>query len=123
MTQPRSLHDGAGPPGAPVLSLPFSPGDIRILGQRKPGLRLAAVFLLAGERPASNGPVEAGEDGVHLSREQFQQLLAHRAAQPEPDAPQPVRRRRGPVPAAIARQRASFALHGRKIQAKRRRAG
>jgi two-component system cell cycle sensor histidine kinase/response regulator CckA len=47
LTQPRSLHDGAGPPGAPVLSLPFSPGDIRILGQRKPGLRLAAVFLLA----------------------------------------------------------------------------
>ena len=77
-----------------------------------------AVFLLAGERPASNGPVEAGEDGVHLSREQFQQLLAHRAAQPEPDAPQPVRRRRGPVPAAIARQRAQFAADGRRMLAR-----
>ena len=73
---------------------------------------------LAGERPASNGPVEAGEDGVHLSREQFQQLLAHRAAQPEPDAPQPVRRRRGPVPAAIARQRAQFAADGRRMLAR-----
>ena len=36
-------------------------------------------------------------------------------------APAPVRRRRKPVPAAILRQRQSFARHGRKANARRRR--
>lgn len=80
-----------------------------------------AVFLLDGER--AGGPrivaaeAENGHQGVHLSSEQFEQLMAQRNApqQSEPDA---TVRRRGPVPAAIARQRAQFAADGRRMLAR-----
>lgn len=80
----------------------------------------AAVFLLR-HRPASALQAEdAPEGGVHLTREQFEALMARREAQPTPEpTPEPQRpRRRGPVPAAIARQRAQFAADGRRMLAR-----
>ena len=83
-------------------------------------LGLAALLL---EDEHNGGPRnvtadgESGQQGVHLSRQQFEQLMAQRnaPAKSEPAAP---KRRRGPVPAAIARQRAQFAADGRRMLAR-----
>lgn len=81
----------------------------------------AAVFLLDGERHEGPRIVAAegenGQQGVHLSREQFKQLMAQRNASQQSEPIAPVRRR-GPVPAAIARQRAQFAADGRRMLAR-----
>ena len=79
-------------------------------------LGLAAILL---EDEHNDGPrivTADGEQGVHLSREQFAQLMAQRNA-PEKQEAAP-KRRRGPVPAAIARQRAQFAADGRRMLAR-----
>ena len=81
-----------------------------------------AVFLLRHRRQPALVP-ETSEDhegGVHLTQEQFEALMARRDA-PVPAEPQPEKqrpRRRGPVPAAIARQRAQFAADGRRMLAR-----
>lgn len=76
-----------------------------------------AVFLLNDARTPLVATGEAApEGGVHLSQQQFEQLMARRAPEPEPVREQP--RRRGPVPAAIARQRAQFAADGRRMLAR-----
>lgn len=79
-----------------------------------------AVFLLRHRRPHEEAADEAPAGGVHLTQEQFDALIARRDAvrAPEPAPETPRQRRRGPVPAAIARQRAQFAADGRRMLAR-----
>ncbi|WP_084421161.1 hypothetical protein [Henriciella litoralis] len=83
----------------------------------------AAVWALRDQPAASEEAEQDESGGVHLTREQFEELMARRDQTPElvePAAPV-IRRRRGPVPAAIARQRAQFAMEGRRMLARQRR--
>lgn len=67
------------------------------------------------------GDAEEAEDGgVTLTREQFDALMARNEPAPKAEEiARPAPRRRGPVPAAIARQRAHFAAEGRRMRARR----
>ncbi|MBR9808555.1 MAG: hypothetical protein GYB49_15170 [Alphaproteobacteria bacterium] len=65
-------------------------------------------------------PAQATDVPLILTKPLAPQVQAH---SPAPDVPAVVRKPKPTfVPAAIARQRASFAVHGRKMQARRRRA-
>ncbi|WP_300378234.1 hypothetical protein [Henriciella sp.] len=84
-----------------------------------------AVLLLRREGP-SRADLETREadEGVTLSQAQFEALMARTHPQETQEAaPEAQPRRRRPVPAAIARQRAHFAAEGRRMQARRRRGG
>ncbi|WP_084398484.1 Asp23/Gls24 family envelope stress response protein [Henriciella aquimarina] len=79
-----------------------------------------AVVLLRHRKPRTvEEAVETGEGSVTLSQEQFEALMARgetkSGAEPIPAKP----RRRQPMPAAIARQRAHFAAEGRRMRARR----
>ncbi|MEM5516093.1 hypothetical protein WNY37_03975 [Henriciella sp. AS95] len=80
-----------------------------------------AVALLRRRRVGEVVSEDGEEDGsVQLSKEQFEALIARSEARSAPaeETVRPVRRR-GPVPAAIARQRAHFAAEGRRMKARR----
>ena len=82
-------------------------------------LLLSAVYELRW-RPARKAAVE-DEEVDEASQREVIYVMAPPAE--EGQVPQPgevVRLRKGPVPAAIARQRASFAYHGRKMAARRK---
>ncbi len=80
----------------------------------------AAVLLLRFRKPSPVGEVEEDGDKVSLTKEQFEALIARQDARPAPVVVEPLpTRRRGPVPAAIARQRAHFAAEGQRMRARR----
>ncbi|RIJ17458.1 hypothetical protein D1227_04320 [Henriciella mobilis] len=82
-------------------------------------LGLAVLHLrLRKVRPAAIAADE--EDGqVVLSQEQFEALMARTEPKANPEPAEPKPRRRRPVPAAIARQRAHFAAEGRRMRARK----
>lgn len=79
-----------------------------------------AVFLLRLRKVRPEIEAAAGDDGnVTLTREQFDVLVARNEPQIRTEATAEKPRRRRPVPAAIARQRAHFAAEGRRMRARR----
>ena len=115
--------------GIPCLYLvTFEPGwwhdpsaaEGAIAGACAGALLLALAVWELRLRPARPANAAAEDGPLVLSQPVLvSEPLARAPARPVPAKPA----RPAMVPAAIARQRASFALHGRKIQAKRRRAG
>jgi hypothetical protein len=86
---------------------------------------LGYAVLLLRRRPVDQTvPENTRRGGVHLTDEQFAALL-EKTTRENPDTgtkparPQP--RRKSPVPAAIARQRAQFAADGRRMLARQNR--
>ena len=83
-----------------------------------------AVFFLRDRKVKIADGVEIDEEAasVQLSREQFDALMARTETKtPDAEPARAARRRRGPMPAAIARQRAHFAAEGRRMMARRSR--
>lgn len=80
----------------------------------------ASVLLLRQRKATPVGEIEEDGDTVSLTKDQFDALIARQDVNeaPAPAKPVPVRHR-GPVPAAIARQRAHFAAEGRRMRARR----
>ncbi|MEQ8557624.1 MAG: hypothetical protein RIB03_04835 [Henriciella sp.] len=83
-----------------------------------------AVLMLRRRKLPAGLPETDEEDGkVTLSQEQFDALVARTAPSVTPELITEKPRRRRPVPAAIARQRAHFAAEGRRMRARRERSG
>lgn len=83
-------------------------------------LGLAVLHLrLRKVRPAAIAEAETENGQVVLSQEQFEALMARTEPKTHPEPAEPKLRRRRPVPAAIARQRAHFAAEGRRMRARK----
>lgn len=76
-------------------------------------LLLIAVWELRFRKPKPQAPVQTEQDLSAQAALQQEQILALKAL-----AEQNTPRKSKPVPAAIARQRASFAYHGRKMKSR-----